>query len=779
MIRLRLSNVVVLALAVSLAFGVYATSATALTTVSINGRAVDAQTGKPTGGFQCGAYRWNPATQMWALVDNSYVWADGLIVLGVELSSAPTVFVFRGGEKYLDQVYGGGTIEISEGGLPMGFADSEAFQEATKVDCSTEVFLSTVRMVPRPIEYGAVSGHATEQFGHAVSPMVRVWRENPETGVWSAGAWQQATDGNFNFVGTKTAPLTGRIKIEHDEGGMLGGSGSTGFWGGADFASARVLNLGPTEKISGVNPVFELGTRITGRAMRTESKSAAGGVSVEYDADGIGGHRTGSDGQYFIGENCSGVPNDYLIYAVDTAAPYWPGRYYYYGQTATRASARVVTLAEGQMLTDKDIWLSRSEAVAGKVLNQNGAPVPDITARVYRILGDGSAQYVGSDFTDSLGMYRVLCSSTGTYSVRFVDSAGTAATNDDRSVWLGDTDTVATATRLRVNKDQAAVADPFVLSMTDGRASRVFGLNNCDAAIAVSRDAFAAGETTCVVLASESSFADALSGANIAGAVQGPVLLTKRDAIPRGLIEETERLGVRKVYLMGGEAVISKPQERLWAALGYEVERIGGSDRYVVNASSAIEAESLGAVAPGSTAFVTSGEVYPDAVAVSPAVYANKSVVFLVKKSGAPVQVLRAAGKLGVKRLAGVGGASSLSAASIRGFQSRGIRVNRVAAGSDRYDTAARFARWAKNERLLDAGHAGIATGLSFQDALIAGPALGELRAPLLLTKPTSLPTSTASALTAFRGSNGPATVSAYGGTGRISSSVLAQARAR
>lgn len=770
--------IVVLALVTAIGVGLNTTQASARTTVSVNGKAVDAKTGQPALGVEVGAYRWDAASQTWAVDSYSRVQDDGLIVMGVEQSSRPTIFVLHGGQKYRDQVYKGVPITLPGTSIDFTLPDSPELQRAIKLDATSDVNLGKVLMVPRPIEYGAVSGHPTDEFGHPLSPMVRVWRENPATRTWSAGRWVQASGGIFTFVGTKESPLTGRVKVELDMSWSYDHPG-TSFWGGKDFESARVLTIGPTDAISDVNTVFNFGTRISGRVMLAETKSPVGGISVEYDANGIGGHRTRKDGQYFIGEDREGTPADYLIYAVDRAEPYWPGRYYYYGQTATRANARVVKLAAGQILADKDIWLSRSEAVAGKVLNQNGTALPDILAQVYRITSTGAAEYVGSDYTDSLGMYRVLCGSVGTYTVRFSDSCGTAATSDDQVMWLGGVSSAKTATRLRVYKDQAAVADPFTLTVVDGRASRIFGMSNTDAAIAVSRDAFGAGETTCAVLASESSFADALSGTNIAGAVQGPVLLTQRDAIPRGLIEEIERLGVKKVYLMGGDMVISKGQEELWSALGYAVERIGGSDRYVVNARSATEAASLGSVAAGSPAFVASGELYPDAVAVSPAVYANRSVVFLAKKSGVTDGVIRTAGRLGVKRLAGVGGTASLSPTAIKRFQTAGIRVTRVAAGRDRYDTAARFAKWAKGQGWLAAGHAGLATGLSFQDALIAGPALGQVRAPLLLTKPKVLPSSTASALTAFRGPKGPATVSAYGSTAKISSKVLVQARAR
>jgi len=766
-----------LALLALLAFGLSPTPALARDAV-ISGTTVDASTGQPALGVKMAAYRWFESEKTWSVQNYSYVDAAGKFSMPVEIWDAPTVLVFDGGAAYRGQFYPGVISDTTWGSWPDNLPDSEEFRRAPRLKLTADLDLGAVRMVPREAPYGAIQGTMTEQYGHPVTEMVRCWREDPDTGVWSPSYWKQASlAGYYSFIGTADAPLTGRVKLEFET--LWSPVPKRSFWGGADLASGRAVTINPGEAVYGVDYEFEFVPRIHGRVMRAETKTPVGGISVEYDADGIGGHRTRSDGRYYIGEDRGALVRDHVIYAVDSAPPYWPGRYYYYGQTTKRSKARVVTPGPDEVLADRDIWLSRTEAVAGKVLNGNGAALPDITAQVYRVMADGSTKYVGSDYTDSLGMYRVLCGVVGTYTVRFVDSGGTASKGDDRAVWLGGASSAAGATRLKVISDEAAAADPFVLNLADERASRVFGMNGVDAAIAVSKDAFPAGETTSVVLASENSFADSLSGANIAGAVQGPVLFTRLGSVPKGLIEEVERLGARKIYLIGGEAVISPRQESLWKALGYEVERIGGRDRYAVNASSVIEADSLGSVSDGAPVFVTSGEVFPDAIAVSPAVYANQSVVLLVPKSGVTSNVLQAADQLDAPRLSAVGGAASLPSIALKGFQSRGISVTRVAAGSDRYDTAARFARWARSAGWLDAGHAGLATGLGFQDALVAGPALGEVRSPLLLTTPNALPATTASALTSLRSSAGSMTVSAYGATSRISSRVLAQARAR
>lgn len=98
------------------------------------------------------------------------------------------------------------------------------------------------------------------------------------------------------------------------------------------------------------------------------------------------------------------------------------------------------------------------------------------------------------------------------------------------------------------------------------------------------------------------------------------------------------------------------------------------------------------------------------------------------------------------------------------------IPVTRLA-GANRYDTAAKISRAAFP---TTASTVFIANGLSFPDALSAGPAATELGAPLLLTGPTSLATEAAAELVRLS----PTRIIIVGGTGVVSSAVESQLRA-
>lgn len=92
---------------------------------------------------------------------------------------------------------------------------------------------------------------------------------------------------------------------------------------------------------------------------------------------------------------------------------------------------------------------------------------------------------------------------------------------------------------------------------TDGPVSRQAGDDRYATAAVVSSGAFQA-PTDSVYLASGTSFPDALSGGPIAGANDGPMLLTERTCVPEIVLAEIERLAPANVVVIGGTAAVSE-----------------------------------------------------------------------------------------------------------------------------------------------------------------------------------------------------------------------------
>ncbi len=62
-------------------------------------------------------------------------------------------------------------------------------------------------------------------------------------------------------------------------------------------------------------------------------------------------------------------------------------------------------------------------------------------------------------------------------------------------------------------------------------------------------------------------------------AINSPILLTQK-SFKFKTKAEIQRLGAKKVYLIGGENSISKEIEQQLKSLNISIERISGSDRY-------------------------------------------------------------------------------------------------------------------------------------------------------------------------------------------------------
>ena len=85
------------------------------------------------------------------------------------------------------------------------------------------------------------------------------------------------------------------------------------------------------------------------------------------------------------------------------------------------------------------------------------------------------------------------------------------------------------------------------------------------------------GEYTTAILVNGNSIADGLSASGLAGKENAPILLTKKYDIPQETLEKL--FGVEKIYIIGGEGVISRKVEKELNSYGLYTERIYGNNR--------------------------------------------------------------------------------------------------------------------------------------------------------------------------------------------------------
>ncbi len=293
------------------------------------------------------------------------------------------------------------------------------------------------------------------------------------------------------------------------------------------------------------------------------------------------------------------------------------------------------------------------------------------------------------------------------------------------------------------NEEDDIYYTPVYRSSLGAGATRMAGATRYSTAVEVSMQAFPTGADT-VVIATGEDWPDALGGSALAGAVDGPILLTRKGSLSPETAAELTRLGARNVYLLGGYGAVSPAVEATLEMMldGY-VWRIGGPDLYATSKAVANRAIELLGPSYDGKACVTTGMNFPDAVAAAPLGAGLGWPILLVRPSDPKVLLPPATDSAVI-----LGGSAAVNPAvetylvGLLGDPD----VDRMG-GATRYETAAMAAQYGVDHGLLWNG-VGVTTGTNFPDALTGGAALGLYRTVLVLTPSTSLHPAAAQALT-------------------------------
>ncbi len=196
-------------------------------------------------------------------------------------------------------------------------------------------------------------------------------------------------------------------------------------------------------------------------------------------------------------------------------------------------------------------------------------------------------------------------------------------------------------------------------------------------------------------------------------------------------------------------------------------DRIGGATRYGTAAAATARAFPSGAT----TVVVASGENWPDALSAGVLARECDGPLLLTRTNSLPMETAAEIQALHATRIVIIGGTPAISHAVQNALAAFGP-VTRIG-GSDRYDTAARVATRVEQ---LHGGHVPngtvvIASGEAYADALAASPMAAREGWPILLTRATSLPGFTSTALSSLGATN----TILVGGTPAVSGLVESQ----
>jgi putative cell wall-binding protein len=283
---------------------------------------------------------------------------------------------------------------------------------------------------------------------------------------------------------------------------------------------------------------------------------------------------------------------------------------------------------------------------------------------------------------------------------------------------------------------------------------RVAGTDRIDTAVQSSF--FFDGSASAVVLARDDAYPDALGGAALAAAKDGPLLLTAPAALdPRALAEIKRVLPAGgTVYLLGGLNALSQAVENAVTAAGYTVVRYAGVDRF--DTSLQIVQQGLG---NPTTLFLTTGNNFPDALSSGAAAAHTNGGVLLTNDAVLTANVSAYLTAHPADTLYAIGGPAAAADPKATPI-----------VGTDRYDTSAKVATTFFNPP----DTFGVASGVNYPDALAGSATMAEQDAPLLLTDPNTLSAPTLAYLTANKASFTDKIFWMFGGPLAVSNNVQA-----
>ncbi|MFB2580892.1 cell wall-binding repeat-containing protein [Herbiconiux sp. P15] len=282
---------------------------------------------------------------------------------------------------------------------------------------------------------------------------------------------------------------------------------------------------------------------------------------------------------------------------------------------------------------------------------------------------------------------------------------------------------------------QAPVPASGAVPVPEVTVDRISGADRYEVAVNISKQQYSS-TSPFVFVASGLNYPDALSaGPAAASPTGGPLLLTTTDVLPPVVLAELTRLAPDQVFIVGGPNSVSPAVEAVIKALPStpDVLRISGADRYEVSRN--LMSFNWYATS-SSTAYVATGQNFPDALSAGPAAAVAQAPVLLVNGLDATVDpgaeaLLEEKEKSTIKIAGGPNSVSPGIEADLKSFGT----VLRLG-GADRFVASQTI----NNDAFTSSDRVFLATGLKFPDALAGGSWAGKLAAPLFVVPGDCVP---------------------------------------
>lgn len=180
---------------------------------------------------------------------------------------------------------------------------------------------------------------------------------------------------------------------------------------------------------------------------------------------------------------------------------------------------------------------------------------------------------------------------------------------------------------------------------------------------------------TVILVNGDKSLSDGLSSSGLAGAINAPILLTKKNEIPKATSNRLDNKNlnvVKKVYIIGGYNTIESSVEKDIKRKGIEVERINGNNRIETSYN---VAKKINEVSKVKDVMLTNGFVgEADAMSIAPVTAKNKGAIILTDGKSIPF-------KIEGLNVYAIGGKSAINEDLVR--ETNATRIG----GNDRFET--------------------------------------------------------------------------------------------
>ncbi|BDR74691.1 cell wall-binding repeat-containing protein [Clostridium tetani] len=260
------------------------------------------------------------------------------------------------------------------------------------------------------------------------------------------------------------------------------------------------------------------------------------------------------------------------------------------------------------------------------------------------------------------------------------------------------------------------------------KITRISGVDRYQTAVKISQNGWKSGSDY-AILASGEDYADALCATSLAKAKDAPIFLTKKNSLNEETLKELKRLGVKKLYIIGGYGSISEEIENKVKSVVKNTERLQGKDRYETSVKIA---EKLG---ESNKVILTSGEGYADALSIAPVAAIKGIPVVLTKVRELPTSTKEYIKSIGATTTYVIGGTEAISD-TVKNLVPSPERIY----GQDRFETNSEIIKAFAIEFDFENAYVALgvgSTGKEFADGLSASALSAKNRAPVILTGQT------------------------------------------